>query len=625
MQASPNKAAALALVSRGVRVFPCNPDKTPMVKDWEQAASNNPMYIDAHWSGRDPLPAIPAGAQGLVVIDADCKNGVDGVAAFRALCAERHIDLSNVLTVETPNNGFHFYFRTDTAFGNSSNSLPNGIDVRGVGYVIAPGAVLPDGRAYRIERGSFDSIPAIPTALAACLKRKDAVETPSLPTELTARPATSERERAYAESVLEDECEALSVMCEGEGRNAALNSAALRLGEMVGAGWIERKRVEKTLWEASERNGYRAKDGDRAARATMQSGLEAGIAKPRAPLPDTEVPQWLRDSVAYWIEAYRAKQKAQAGSLFDFLENIKPLQDYDIPRITYLVNGMIPEASIIMLSGGPGSGKSTLAMKIAYLASKGLPIFGTAQIPRRVLYLDKDNSPALVKDRMNRLRMVCDQRFKYWGGNLTNEVPKRIFADSELLRWLDREPTKPIVVIDSQIAFQEGKEGDSNDIRAFYSPLRDLTYRGVSIIVIHHTGKGESTKEFRGSEDIRAAIDVGYVVNNSSKVGLNKLTLTAFKARVIVEEEIAFNYVDGEFIPQNLIEVKTDNLTQLLRANPGITKSEFEKMAMEARFSRSDVRTFIDTGIGFGSLLTRRGERNAQLLYLPESIANAQI
>jgi hypothetical protein len=137
---SANKEAALALASRGLRIFPCKSDKTPRVAAWEQTATNSPFAVAMKWEAApDSLAALPVGPHGLVVIDADRKaGGADGVAAFHELCAERGIDLSTAFIVQTPSGGLHFYWRTDAPYGNSRGSLPDGIDVRGLGgYVIA--------------------------------------------------------------------------------------------------------------------------------------------------------------------------------------------------------------------------------------------------------------------------------------------------------------------------------------------------------------------------------------------------------------------------------------------------------------------------------------------------------
>jgi hypothetical protein len=217
MQPTTNKEAAVSLVSRGLRIFPCTPEKKPLVKDWENAASSSPFAVSVKWD-ESTLPAIPVGAHGLVVIDCDRKpNGPDGVAAFLALCAEQGIDLSSAFAVETPSGGIHLYFRTDTPYSNARGSLPDGVDVRGVGgFCIAPGAVLPDGRSYRQVAGSWDAIPALPEALGALLREKRHSAPAVLPESRLERLVT-EREQAFANAALADEVAKLTRMREGQG------------------------------------------------------------------------------------------------------------------------------------------------------------------------------------------------------------------------------------------------------------------------------------------------------------------------------------------------------------------------------------------------------------------------
>jgi len=59
------------------------------------------------------------------------------------------------------------------------------------------------------------------------------------------------------------------------GRNDALNWAAWRFREFVGQGLSSDADASRLLEGASELNGYTAKDGIRAARATIASGLRA--------------------------------------------------------------------------------------------------------------------------------------------------------------------------------------------------------------------------------------------------------------------------------------------------------------------------------------------------------------
>ena len=68
-------------------------------------------------------------------------------------------------------------------------------------------------------------------------------------------------------------------------RNEALNKAAFSLGQLVGAGHLTGEVVVKHLYEASIDNGLIKDDGENAVLATIESGLNAGIANPRSDVP----------------------------------------------------------------------------------------------------------------------------------------------------------------------------------------------------------------------------------------------------------------------------------------------------------------------------------------------------
>lgn len=69
------------------------------------------------------------------------------------------------------------------------------------------------------------------------------------------------------------------------GRNGALNKAAFALGRLVSAHWSQLNRydVETALYNTAVANGYVSKDGESDARATIASGLNAGMAQPAEP------------------------------------------------------------------------------------------------------------------------------------------------------------------------------------------------------------------------------------------------------------------------------------------------------------------------------------------------------
>jgi hypothetical protein len=155
-----------------------------------------------------------------------------------------------------------------TGTGNRAGLLP-GIDYRGRGgFVVIPDSLHISGRRYQYLIGL--SVPLRP--LPAWLLEVVAPPAPK------AQPAgtTPLRRRSYAGAALEAEAAAVAAAGVGE-RNAQLNRSSFALGQLVGAGWLDPADAIETLMDAAAVCGL----GEAEAAATVDSGLRAGIAKPR--------------------------------------------------------------------------------------------------------------------------------------------------------------------------------------------------------------------------------------------------------------------------------------------------------------------------------------------------------
>jgi Bifunctional DNA primase/polymerase, N-terminal len=91
---------------------------------------------------------------------------------------------------------------------------------------------------------------------------------------------TSDEDRAYAQAALDRECSALAALGPGD-RNNALNTASLKLHQLVAAGMLTAEEVEARLIEAAKANGSFAEDGEKQVRATIRSGAKLGLTQPR--------------------------------------------------------------------------------------------------------------------------------------------------------------------------------------------------------------------------------------------------------------------------------------------------------------------------------------------------------
>lgn len=293
-----NRDWALRLAEAGIAIFPCGPDKKPLVK-WRDTSTTNAQAIAALWTQYPAaLPGIDLAKCGLLVLDGDRHGGPDGRTALKQLLLAQQGEYNGSATPAalTPGDGAHVYFQQNGhAFGNGRGDLPAGIDVRGDGgYVIAPYATLPDGRRYQIVQGMADligafksgTIPPIPSGIAKLLEKPARKEPPPEQQTDSARSSSNgSREGAYAQAALDGIASELAKAAQG-GRNNDLNSAAFRMGTMIARGWISRADVGDALTAACLANGLMQDDGADTVQHTLASGLRAGEQDPHPDLED---------------------------------------------------------------------------------------------------------------------------------------------------------------------------------------------------------------------------------------------------------------------------------------------------------------------------------------------------
>jgi putative DNA primase/helicase len=300
---------ALGYASRGWPVFPCHPNsKHPLVKSEAKGegglklATTDPDRIAAWWKKwPDAMIGVRMGTagSGCFAVDLDPKGGETPEGLLKALCARlgalravpstRPYVLPPAPMVRTPRGGLHVWFRmpVGTAIGNRAGVLPM-IDVRGDdGYVILPPSTRKgpkaraegcDGKAYAWESdASYDEAPPPtlnPFPQRGGEKHKDGERNGGKDE------ARDQAIRRFALAALDEETKRVEHAPRGA-RNDTLNKAAFALGQLVAAGVLARATVEMALESAADANGLVKEDGRPAARKTIQSGINDGLARPR--------------------------------------------------------------------------------------------------------------------------------------------------------------------------------------------------------------------------------------------------------------------------------------------------------------------------------------------------------
>ena len=139
---------ALVYQGMGWKVFPTSRDKTPLIKDWPNAATDDADQIQT-WFTRFTQANIGVATgrrSGLYVVDIDKKS--DGPEEWERLLY-KHGEVPTT-TSRTGGGGFHLFFTAPLfELGNSAGRIAPGIDTRGDGgYVVVPPSVHESGDRY---------------------------------------------------------------------------------------------------------------------------------------------------------------------------------------------------------------------------------------------------------------------------------------------------------------------------------------------------------------------------------------------------------------------------------------------------------------------------------------------
>jgi hypothetical protein len=283
---------ALDYARRDWPVFPCHPaTKAPLTPHGFRDASTDEAAIARWWQARpDAMIGVPMGRRsGIWALDPDAPDKAgkpDGRKEWARLTAIH--GAVDTRTHHTPRGGLHLLFRWEThrPVSNREGMIKGrGINVRGEGgYIVAPPSRRSDGTPYLA--GHQTEIAIAPDWLY------ELVSAEATPRSTSERAFDSVRPRqdckAYATAALEGECQVVANALAGT-RNNTLNTAAFKLGTLLGAGTLSEGECRSRLLEAATACGLVAEDGPRAVHATITSGLRAGMQQPRD-VPDRE--QW---------------------------------------------------------------------------------------------------------------------------------------------------------------------------------------------------------------------------------------------------------------------------------------------------------------------------------------------
>ena len=202
------------------------------------------------------------------------------------------------------------------------------------------------------------------------------------------------------------------------------------------------------------------------------------------------------------------------------------------PEAVWLLEGILPQGSVVMLSGREGDMKSWLTMDMCTCVAAGRPWIGRETEAAAVCYVDAEMPGHLLRGRVYAAGPSENLNVLTWqadGFPWTLDHPAMLLAAQE----------HRLVVIDTLRRFMEdGDENSANDMAVITAKIRRLTTWGATVLILHHGIKDRERGGYRGSTELGAAVDISLHVEKVVENGETRLILDAPKTRFSADPKL---------------------------------------------------------------------------------------
>ncbi len=193
--------------------------------------------------------------------------------------------------------------------------------------------------------------------------------------------------------------------------------------------------------------------------------------------------------------------------------NVHTVADiFQFPDLEFLVGGLMHKNTVVLISGDPKIGKSTFVLQLCKALCSGQKFLGSYQcLESRVLIIDEENGQSTLKKRFQSLGFHKSEK------NLVVQCSMGFRIDNDewfrqLSKFIQDEKIN-VVVFDSFVRIHSKEENSASEMKEVSQKLRTLANSGVTVIVIHHSGKSHEKgpkNPFRGSQEIIAGVDSAF-------------------------------------------------------------------------------------------------------------------
>ncbi len=490
-------------------VFPCGPDKRPLVARGFHAATQDAGQIRAWWrQWPDALVGVPTGqGTGLVVVDYDPDKAT---SATHAWMSEHSGLLCSTRSHKTGRGGLHYLFTSKDRYQTGVDLVLDGSPRKGIDLRANGGYVI----WWPFHTGDKPDGPYAPVPADLIDERRFSAKRDLAPLP-DACPAEWRAERDRVESALAtltpDGYEhwirvgmALHHASGGSDEGFALWHEWSARGDSYDG-------IEDCRYHWSSFGGYsgRALGLGTIYAAAKATGWTVQRAMPEP--PDTELPP---------IEAYadaesqaEAKPGAEANAVYVSGRRMRwlDLDGQQPPGRTWLVNHWLTYG-ITLLAGRGGIGKSMIAQTVGTALALGRPFIDQVAAPQTVLMWACEDDHDEVWRRqiaINRLlgcsmadidgRFIVESRLGAANSMWTTAFGA-LTPGAALKEWHEQinDIGATVAILDNIAHAFGGNENDRHHVTSFVNGLASVTEKPLATLLLGHVARSQGS-EFAGS------------------------------------------------------------------------------------------------------------------------------
>lgn len=423
----------------------------------------------------------------------------DDLEMLTAVCQANDWILPDTLTIKTGKGEHHYFSWPEGAtYGCQSIKHPafsgyTVFDIRAIGgQVVAPGSVHPDyGTMYEITNDV--PLAAPPLWLIAFLDGK----APDLSCLWNFPLPSPAREKFINGLSVSDTTK--SLIFDGMEKGGRSEAIMTVLNALAGLRW-EDERIFYVFQHYPI--GQKWRDDARSNPTWLGKQIE-------------KAREWVRrpGQAAIGLRPDEASPQSAGNRVTRALESAVTLADFRsmkiIPR-PFIVDGLLRQGETGMIFAKTGVGKTFFSLCLAMGATRLGPVIGPYSTvgPCGVLYIDGEMSACDMQQRVNNMAVQADEsRFHLLSSELLATDNQSIPAlDDEwrpaILNWLKEHPDIGLVVLDNLSSLTPGVAEDKRiDWDCINQWLIELRRNGLSVLLVHHAGKGGDQRGTSARED----------------------------------------------------------------------------------------------------------------------------